>query len=516
MKKILSIIFLFCYGCVALAQTQAELITAYTDRDCYLAGERLCVRVDVSVSGKPSPSRVAYIEIADTHRMYAQCMVALKDGQGWAEISLPTSMHSGCYQLAAYTRASIKAGADALHHSIIGVVNADKLSRQDDIVIMPAQSDRVPAIQGQYKAGETAHIALPDANTYGGCISIKKIGLETNLTASSISELSAMSGSQPWVCPEVEGHIVRAKVAEGVNTSAWQTRLALVGKAASLYDGKRQQDGSYLFYTTGIYGNLPVMVNAYDSIGRPVRMELESPYLAILPKTLPKLTVYCQEETLRKQASVARKQAIINQQMFVDSLNHSVAFMNAQPELIYDLDEYTKMDDVKELLLEFVKGIRTKREHGVSQLFTYNPDTKSYSKWAALVLLDGMPVYDIDEILKYEAHLIKYIQIYSGIFNFGSSFCCGVISFITRGGRLSNYKLKAGEELMSYFFPQYRPDFVNYIDNHFGTILWIPSYQGKELTLSVPSEPGIYQITFQAKSKEGKQIASNTFIEVTH
>ena len=85
-RLLLIFIYLLWTGGIAWAQTQVEQVIAYTDRDCYLTGERLCVRVDATIDGHPSPSRVAYVEIADTRRMYAQCMVALQDGQGWAEI----------------------------------------------------------------------------------------------------------------------------------------------------------------------------------------------------------------------------------------------------------------------------------------------------------------------------------------------------------------------------------------------------------------------------------------------
>ena len=99
MIRHLALILSLLIGYSAFAQSKVEVVSAYTDKDCYLVGERLCVRVDASIDGKPSASRVAYVEISDTLSMYAQCMVALRDGHGWAEIPLPTTMHSGCYQL---------------------------------------------------------------------------------------------------------------------------------------------------------------------------------------------------------------------------------------------------------------------------------------------------------------------------------------------------------------------------------------------------------------------------------
>ena len=164
MIRHLALILSLLIGCSAFAQSKVEVVSAYTDKDCYLVGERLCVRVDASIDGKPSASRVAYVEISDTLSMYAQCMVALRDGHGWAEIPLPTTMHSGCYQLSAYTRVSQLLGSDAICRSIIGVINADKLSRLDDITIIPSDSCQTSHALFRYKAGDTVCIPLPETD----------------------------------------------------------------------------------------------------------------------------------------------------------------------------------------------------------------------------------------------------------------------------------------------------------------------------------------------------------------
>lgn len=514
MIRHLALILSLLIGCSAFAQSKVEVVSAYTDKDCYLVGERLCVRVDASIDGKPSASRVAYVEISDTLSMYAQCMVALRDGHGWAEIPLPTTMHSGCYQLSAYTRVSQRLGSDAICRSIIGVINADKLSRLDDITIIPSDSCQTPHALFQYKAGDTVCIPLPETDASGCCISITKGGISANLSVCKPSVQPTTEGGMTAYCPEIEGHIVRARVASGTSAKVMTTRLSLIGKTALLYDGKRQPDGSYLYFTSGISGNQPVLVTAYDSLGRSIPMELVSPYQSMLPKRLPKLTVYCQEKALRERAAIARQQASIDANAPATSLVHSVKLMSATPDYFYDLDEYTQMKDVREMLLEFIKGIRKEKQHGVSLLYTYNPETRSYAKMPALILLDGMPIYDADDLLNYDAHLIKYVQIYSGTFHFGSSSCCGVISFITRKGRLANYKLKDGEQLMSYAFPQDHPTPANGLASKYHTTTWYPMVKAKTLTITMPSAEGLYQMTVQGKDPTGHILRTAYAIKV--
>lgn len=506
----------------AFAQQKCEQVAAFTDRDCYLAGERLYVCLDVCLDGEPSPSRVAYIEIADTRQMVAQAMVTLEQGKGWAEIDLPQQMHSGCYQLAAYTRAMRNFGPEAFHRSIIGIINGHQLSLHDDILFLPSdsidmastQSLDIASIPNHYQPGQSIELQLP-----GECaLSLCRMGIQAVWPQATIDSQRA-SGRQQSAAdlqqqvssytPEVEGHIVCAKVSPGIQAEVEHSRMALVGQQATLYDGQPQGDGSFLFYTSGIVGSQPMMVNAFDTLGQMVPMMPLSPYAAILPRTLPQLTVCCQEEELLHRATAANQQVVVSQSMQAKPLPHSVGFMSAEPDFFYDLDEYTQMNDVRELLLEFVRGIHRQKVHGINRLYTFDAEAGRYSQWPALVLLDGMPVYDIDEILHYDAHLIRYVQIYSGIFNFGNSCCKGVISFITRGGRLSNYKLKAGEQLMAYAFPQDHPKFVNHTASAYSTLLWIPRVSQQQITIEAPTLPGEYQIIMQGIDATGR-----TFREV--
>ena len=543
---ILSLFLLLLIAPLSAQQWSPEHVDVLTDKECYLAGERLCVRVDVTLpDGTASPSRVAYVEVADTRQLHAQAMVNLLEGQGWAEIALPATMHSGCYQLTAYTRAMCNFGAETFFTSLIGVINGEQLSRRDDVLFLPYSADSIHGelsydllTSNVYAPGADITVQLPTATASNLAMTVEASPLFVQFGDGSIPNPRVLEPSNPsnssnlsnssnpsnpqtalYYTPELEGHLVRAVSSLQLSADEKlppirQSRLALVGKMASLFDGQPQPDGSFLYYTTGIYGKLPTLINAYDYSGRAVPMQLASPYLQVLPKSLPTLQVYCQEPSLNTRATAARQQAAASRWLGTDSLAHSTGFMSHEPRRFYDHDEYTQMSTIREVLLEFVKGVQRRKEMSVSMLFTQEEETQQYSNWPALVLLDGMPVYDIDEILDYDAHLVKYVQIYSGRFNFGNSCCQGVISFITRGGRLSNYKLDAGSHLMSYSFPQDRPAFQRQIPLEQGTLLWQPSVRTPQFTFPAPATPGRYLINVQGRTPEGTPLKVYTEFEV--
>jgi len=525
MKKLLIILFALGMSLQAMAQGLCERLFVVTDKTCYVAGERLCVRVDVLTSeGQPSPSAVAYVEIADQYQLATQAMVSLKQGQGWAEIPLPSRMHSGLYQLTAYTRALCNYSDSLFFRTQIGVINGEHLARRDFMRVSPladyAQHYRPAAelITGnRYAPGSAIDVALPQSDAMGCAVTVERAGVHALQQPELLSPQAAgakpvLTGANAYV-PEYEGHIVHAKL-EGVPNMLQNARLAIIGKSASLYDGQHGQEGDIRFYTRHLTGGMPVILEAFDHDGNDMPIQITSPFQAKLPASMPRLEVCCSQDELLARVNQARQTAAVSQYLQTDSLVHSISFMSSAPDYFYDLNEYTSMNDIREILLEFVRGVKRGKEFGRNVLFTYNPETREYSTWPALVLLDGMPVSDIDEILDYDAHLVRYVQIYSGRYTFGHACCQGIISFVTRKGRLSNYKLSSASHLLQYAFPQDHLVFANLTQGSHGTLLWQPAVQGTAYTFQAPSEPGQYQLTVQGRTPQGTPFRKYIAFEV--
>lgn len=496
------------------AQYLCEQVMALTDKDCYLSGERLCVRVDVTLAGGvASPSRVAYVEIADHRQLYAQAVLYLTDGQGWAEIPLPAGMHSGCYQLTAYTSCLRNFGEKCFFRSQVGIINGERLSRRDNIRFLPyaryvsnreLRYELLPKFT--YHAGEEVTLMLPPADGRGCAVSLGHSGVHTHLPQGQPSVPSdSVLGPEMRFFPEYEGHIVNARRTDDSKRDVFSSRLVMVGKAATLYDGRLQSDSStYSYFTQDLSGRLPTIVDAYDREGGSVPLQLSSPFARCLPQPLPLLDVYCQEAELIARATDARHIDAVSRWKMADTLACTLGYMSQEPDYCYDLDEYANMSSIREILIEFVQGVTRRKENGVNKLFTIDRITRQYSSWPALVLLDGLPVYDIDDILEYDSHLVRYVHIYTGNFFFGRSCCQGIISFVTRGGRLSNYKLDAAMHLLSYSFPQDHPVFEPYSVSSHGTLMWCPSVRSRQMVFEAPSAAGTYQICVQGRDSSGQ------------
>ena len=72
MKRMIYLLMMSLFGVTSMAQS-VELMRIYTDKDCYLAGEELWVKVCLDDNALPGNimSRVAYIELCDTAQVRA-------------------------------------------------------------------------------------------------------------------------------------------------------------------------------------------------------------------------------------------------------------------------------------------------------------------------------------------------------------------------------------------------------------------------------------------------------------
>lgn len=506
---------------LAFGENLRESVYAVTDKQCYVAGERLHVSVDVkcTLTGgepfTPSPSKVAYVEISDVHQMHAQAMVALTDGVGWADIPLPLSMYSGYYQMTVYTRGMRNYDEADFFTTKVAVVNPRRISRRDNVEFMPLDScTSIAQPVASYRAGENVTVSVPEAKDAFCTLSIHSADLLTDaLPLQKPSPVTTSAASTKTFTYEMEGHILSASPKKKPDYPIETTRIVMIGMSSTVFDGQKQSDGSYLYYTSGMYGNLPTLVNGYDQADQAVPMQLASPYARVLPKYLPKLRVYCTEDAMKQRSAEAQRQNAVSEWLASDTLAHSVSFMNRAPMYFYDMDEYTQFNTVREVLVEFVRGVKRRKVNGAHMLFTLSPQLRAYSNWPALVLLDGMPVYDIDEILDYDSHLLKYVQVYTDKYTFGNSVCQGVISFITRKGRLVNYKLDAGSSLHTYSFPQDHPHYVNHTHTSCGTSYWNPRVEDA-VSFVAPSSPGVYEMVIQGVGKDGKAFITTKIFEV--
>ena len=273
---------------------------------------------------------------------------------------------------------------------------------------------------------------------------------------------------------ETEGHIIRARINNTYNGRTFngeqiRPSLSIVGKQIHYFEGKMENDSTAVFYTYGIHGKQPLVLSAASLTGMSLPIEMISPFATLLPKELPHLVFHykrseVEERSLamqRHQIAIAPAKRELQLGDYSDEtaedgvpMDYDPTVFGNQPDMTYNLDEYRQFLTIKEVLIEYVQCVRSKKSNGVTQLFVRKEDDQYNNYWPATVLIDGMPVIDIDRLLKYDARRIHYINIYGDMYTFGNGVNNGILSFITRSGRLTNYPTEPNTQYLVYEFPQ--------------------------------------------------------------
>ena len=390
-----------------------------TDRTWYLAGETMKVNVTAD-------ALIAYAELCDTHGLAAGVVVSLKGGEGTGILELPANLHSGYYVLSVYTRHN----AD-VSHRLVPIVNPLHKSADDDI---------------KWVSGDSCW-AMSDG------------------TADLVSQKAAD-------VRETEGQIIKARVknvydGQSFTGSQILPALSIIGKQIHYFEGKMVNDSIAVFYTFGIHGKQPLVLSAMSSSGVSLPIEMISPFAILLPKELPHLVFhYKRSEVESRSLDMQRHQIAIapakrELQLGDDAddtaeevvpLDYDEVVHGTKPDLTYNLDEYRQFLTIREVLLEYVSCVKSTKVNGVPRLIVRREQEVYNSSLPTLVLIDGMPVNDTERLLNYDARRIHYINIYADQYIFGNGLYNGILSFVTRSGRLTNYPIERNMQYLVYDF----------------------------------------------------------------
>ena len=393
-----------------------------TDRQWYLAGEAM--KVSISTDN----ALIAYAELCDTNSLLAAATTHLNKGKGSTTIELPSNLHSGYYVLSVYTRDNAN-----VTNKLVAIINPLRKNKDDDIEWVQDDSCWVTGV------GES------------DLINNKTIDVR-----------------------ETEGHIIKARIRNiyGGNTfkdNQITPSLSIIGKQIHYFEGKMINDTTAVFYTNGINGKQPLVLSAISSTGATLPIEMINPFEALLPRNLPHLVFhYKRNEVESRSMDMQRHQIAITPTKRelqlgdhtddtaedIVPLDYDETVFGIKPDLSYNLDEYRQFLTIREVLLEYVVYVSNRTINGVSKLIVRKEDAAYDTSSPTLVLIDGMPVIDTERLLNYDARRIHHINIYSGQYTFGNGVYNGILSFVTRSGRLTNYPTEPNMQYLVYEFPK--------------------------------------------------------------
>lgn len=336
--------------------------------------------------------------------------------------------------------------------------------------------------------------------------------------------------------PELNGPLVQGRLrhaATGAPAPHIGVYLAAPGPVPRLFSTLSRRDGGLLFEARELYGTYNLVAQPNLSRDSTYRVELLSPFSsAYAPYRVaaPQLTEAYRRDLTRRHLQMQTQLAY-----FADyriprprPLPDSAAFYG-RPDEHFRLDEYNRFKVMEEVLREYVPGVQVRaRKNGYSLIVPDRQRSALFNE-NPLVLLDGMPVFDMNRAMKIDPLKVKTLDVITSSFLQGTLSYSGVVSYRTYRGDLGGFEPDARALVQEYeglqqqrefYAPRYETDREKQsrLPDRRNLLYWHPdvalSRSASPLTFYTADEAGRYQVVVQGLAADGAAGSATYIFEV--
>ena len=554
MKKIVFALIAGCLWFCAAAEGVSERVYVSTDKDAYLAGELVWCSVfctEASSGRLSGASAVAYIEISSSDGVLTTGKVSMIAGRGAGAIQIPLTAPTGNYAVLGYTASEFgrkDLQSDARLVSVYNTFSTDRVKGGVEV----ASGSGLPALYSGKTAGNISLAAPVSAGRSSSFTFDLNNHMQSGVTLSlSVSKEDGIHGPEPVSIADFlakpcedfsgepldhEGETFRGRLfgndADAVlKDYSLLAVVAFPGYAEDVYAGKIAPDGTVSFKTGNVHGNRDMVCEIIGQDDtRECRLVVESPFLNVRIPEIPSLILYkSQEDFLLQRHRAVRSTFKPDADTLYEYLpKRSSLFLPDKLCKRYHLDDFDRFPTIRETLIEITPDLRIRKgydDRTQMQILMEGAvkDSREFSN-NVLVLIDGVPVKDIDKLLEFDPMLLSDILVYPCSCSLGEMIFNGIVDFVTKQGDISSFKFDRNVVIVDWQGESYPVaytcnDMPEGGDDLRHTLYWHPLIEleagaGKEIKVRTPSYPGTFRIVAEGLSKDGRPVRSEAVLEV--
>lgn len=312
------------------------------------------------------------------------------------------------------------------------------------------------------------------------------------------------------------------------------TYLSIPGKDIRFFSALSKYDGSFIFEVENFYGSNEVVVQNDYTKDTIYAIELENPFsqeYADIDVPALNLDRQMKDWILKQSQNMQIQNAYQKYQPKLTAITQidSSSFYN-EPDSRYYLDDYTRFIVMEEVMREYIANINVRKNQDGFHFMTVDIERNVVYEDNPLMLLDGVPVFDADEIIALDPLKIEKIETVKRRFHLGYLDCQGIVTYTSYQGDLAGYSLNehalafeyAGlQTRKQYYFPTYEtlfdkrskvPDFRN-------TLFWAPTVNlagnnNSSIDVWTSDYSSSYEIRIEGINKNGEIFSAIENIEV--
>jgi hypothetical protein len=191
-----------------------------------------------------------------------------------------------------------------------------------------------------------------------------------------------------------------------------------------------------------------------------------------------------------------------------------------KPDYSYLLDDYTRFTTMEEVMREYVVLMQVRRQQGHFHLPLLDLGNKQFFATDPLILLDGVPVFNIDSLMILDPLKLRRLETVHQRYFMGSVNFSGIMSWTSYKGDLAGYLLDPRATVVDYeglqmerqfYAPTYATDdqAASHLPDFRNVLFWAPMLptdgQGRGALSFYSSDlPGKYVVVVEGLSADGK------------
>lgn len=345
------------------------------------------------------------------------------------------------------TLAAHAAGASTPAHLSMSVYKVDSLSTVENTHIFPylwMNSDLTESIESPQYYFESERVdAMDDLMLTHGW---RRFDWEDVIT-----------GTRAFAfLPEINGHIVSATVTQnGAAKRGVFTHLGSPGKIIRSYGSWSNAEGLARFEIKDFYGPRRVILQPETDTTEDLRITVQDPFSRAMDSeklVAPEINATLREDLLARTIGMQVQDIFYYEQ----SANHvekplvdSSAFYG-KADATYYLDDYTRFPVMEEVMREYVPGVFVRKRKDGFHFIVVNGDSPGVLYGDPMVLVDGVPVLDVDDIMRMNPLRVRKLEVVTRIYYLGPSRFSGIVSYTTYQGDLGEVTLDPRSVSLNY------------------------------------------------------------------
>ena len=337
--------------------------------------------------------------------------------------------------------------------------------------------------------------------------------------------------------PEINGHFVRGRVTNAQNgtpVAGINTYLAFPGRNIRFYNTISKENGEFLFEVKDAFGPKELVAQTNTTQDSIYHIEVFSPFI----------DKYSSRPVVPFQLSEGLKEVLASRNLQMQVQNAYYAkFKNnyklpaldtlafyGKPDESYLLDKFTRFKVMEEVMREYVPGVMVRIRKDGFHFLVADRTNKVFFPQNPLVLLDGVPVFDIDKIMAFDPLKIKKLDVVTRRYFQGPQTFEGVVSYTTYGGDLGGFALDTRALVQEYEGMQLQREFYapsydspalrqSRLPDYRNLLYWNPTIISQDntpqsLQFYTGDQAGKYIIVVQGMAADGSAGSSITTFEV--